>query len=196
MRLEIPCGEHLSACRLLQWRTEGTVVAFVKVAEPLDPVKLVHELCADALRDPQQKRSRWIQRMTPMTLMRKTMSSGLEELTEMVLKPHFHSGGPSKKVSLQVSTLFPYPEGRMGFVCRGFEVAENPNCLGPCQPSAGDLLCLKIHGLHAQTCCRVANDVWDGSTPFVPQSGITTLGLEMRSSSWWLTRLALAIRWT
>jgi hypothetical protein len=73
----------------------------------VDPVKLVHEVCADAQHDPEQKRSRWIQRMAPMTLMRKTMGQGLEELTEKVLKPHFHSGGPSKKVSL-AHTLIQY----------------------------------------------------------------------------------------
>jgi len=83
VRLEIPC------------------VAFIKVAAPVDPVKLVHEVCADAQHDPEQKRSRWIQRMAPMTLMRKTMGQGLEELTEKVLKPHFHSGGPSRKYAIR-----------------------------------------------------------------------------------------------
>lgn len=73
-------------------------VAFIKVAEGLDPVELVHKICEDAQADPGTKRGRWIKRMTPMTLMRKTLGSGLDDVCEKVLKPHFHSGGPSFKV--------------------------------------------------------------------------------------------------
>lgn len=66
----------------------------------MDPVSLVHTICKDAKANPDRQRSRYIKRMTPMTLMRKTLGGGLEQVCESVLKPHFHSGGPSKKVSL------------------------------------------------------------------------------------------------
>jgi hypothetical protein len=37
--------------------------------------------------------------MTPMTLMRKTMGGGLDNVCQYVLRPHFHAGGPAIKVS-------------------------------------------------------------------------------------------------
>ncbi|RJE16662.1 THUMP domain protein, partial [Aspergillus sclerotialis] len=55
-------------------------------------------LCIDAQAHPETKRSRWIKRMTPATSIRKTLSVDLEALAREMLHPHFHSGGPSKKV--------------------------------------------------------------------------------------------------
>ena len=101
VRLDIPCGEGalLTLDSLLGWAELMVAsVAFIKVADPIDPVKLVHEICIDAQRCPQQRSSCWIQRMTPVTMIRKVFDSGLEELAARVLKPHFHSGGPPKKV--------------------------------------------------------------------------------------------------
>jgi hypothetical protein len=37
--------------------------------------------------------------MTPVTEVRKTLSVDLEAFAREILKPHFHSGGPPKKVS-------------------------------------------------------------------------------------------------
>jgi hypothetical protein len=76
-----------------------TSVSFVKTGDGIDPVSLVHTICKDAHSKPDQKRSRFIKRMTPMTLMRKTMGGGLEHVCQSVLRPHFHAGGPAKKVS-------------------------------------------------------------------------------------------------
>lgn len=74
-------------------------VSFVRTANSIDPVSLVHTICKDAQLRPDKKRSRFIKRMTPMTLMRKTMGGGLEHVCQSVLQPHFHAGGPAKKVS-------------------------------------------------------------------------------------------------
>lgn len=65
----------------------------------IDPVKLVHELCVEASAHPERKRSRWIQRMTPITSIRKTLSVDLGAFAREILKPHFHAGGPPRKVS-------------------------------------------------------------------------------------------------
>lgn len=73
-------------------------VSFIKASERLDPVQLVHSMCVDAQSNPEEKRSRWIKRMTPMTQMGKSLGPGLEDLSRRVLKPHFRSGVP-KKVS-------------------------------------------------------------------------------------------------
>jgi hypothetical protein len=74
-------------------------VSFVRTSDSIDPVSLVHSICKDAKAKPDQKKSRFIKRMTPMTLMGKIMSGGLEHVCQSVLRPHFHAGGPTKKVS-------------------------------------------------------------------------------------------------
>ncbi|KAG5296665.1 THUMP domain-containing protein [Histoplasma ohiense] len=78
-------------------------LSFIKVDKTLDPVQIAHRLCKDASEDPTKKRSRWIQRITPVTLTQKVLGGGLEQLSREVLKPHFHSGGPSKKYAIRTS---------------------------------------------------------------------------------------------
>lgn len=65
-------------------------------------MQVVHKICSDAQANPERKRSRWIMRLTPISLVHKILSDGLEELAQEVLKPHFHSGAPSKKVSFSI----------------------------------------------------------------------------------------------
>lgn len=65
----------------------------------IDPVQLVHSLCAEAKANPEKKKGRWVKRMTPVTSIRKTLSVDLESFAKEILKPHFHAGGPPKKVS-------------------------------------------------------------------------------------------------
>jgi tRNA acetyltransferase TAN1 len=84
-------------------------VSFVKTADGIDPVSLVHTICKDAYANPDHRRSRFIKRMTPMTLIRKTMGGGLEHVCQSVLRPHFHTGGPAKKVSIDDHFQSPFP---------------------------------------------------------------------------------------
>jgi tRNA acetyltransferase TAN1 len=65
----------------------------------VDPVKIVHELCLEAQANKDIKKSRYIKRLTPISMMKKTLSVDLEAFAKEVLKPHFHSGGPPKKVN-------------------------------------------------------------------------------------------------
>lgn len=74
-------------------------VIFVRLDKSIDPVELVHRLCAEAQANPETKKSRYVKRMTPVTEIRKTLSVDLEAFAREILKPHFHSGGPPKKVS-------------------------------------------------------------------------------------------------
>jgi len=76
-------------------------VSFARTGRGIDPVSLVRRICQDASDHPMQMRSRYIKRMTPITLIRKTLSGGLEQLCDVVLKPYFHSGGPSKKFAIR-----------------------------------------------------------------------------------------------
>ncbi|KAK1142449.1 hypothetical protein N8T08_007811 [Aspergillus melleus] len=83
------------------FRMEFPCVFFVKFDKSIDPEKLVHQLCVDAHTHPEQKRSRYIQRLSPMRSIRKTLSVDLEEFAAEILKPHFHSGGPPKKFAIR-----------------------------------------------------------------------------------------------
>lgn len=74
-------------------------MAFIKFDKYIDPVQMVHKLCLEAQAHPEKKRGRYIQRMTPMAMMKKTLSVDLEAFAKEILEPHFHSGGPPKKVS-------------------------------------------------------------------------------------------------
>lgn len=104
VRLEIQCGRLIiSLGWLLRIRIDNPdlhkAVSFVRTSDSIDPVSLVHSICKDAQSKPDKQKSRFIKRMTPMTLMRKTMSGGLEHVCQTVLRPHFHAGGSAKKVS-------------------------------------------------------------------------------------------------
>ena len=71
---------------------------------------MVHKLCLEAQAHPEKKRGRYIQRMTPMVMMKKTLSVDLEAFAKEILEPHFHSGGPPKKVSRASMLLNPHME--------------------------------------------------------------------------------------
>ncbi|KAF7596404.1 hypothetical protein BBP40_001711 [Aspergillus hancockii] len=83
IRLDIPC------------------VSFIRFDKSIDPEKLVHQICIDAHANPEKKRSRFIQRMTPVKSIRKTLSVDLEVFAQEILKPHFHSGGGPKKFAIR-----------------------------------------------------------------------------------------------
>ncbi|KAF7114087.1 hypothetical protein CNMCM5793_007067 [Aspergillus hiratsukae] len=82
-------------------RMEMPCVTFIRFDKSIDPEKLVHEICLDAHANPEKKRCRWVQRMTPVRSIRKTLSVDLEAFAKEILKPHFHSGGLSKKYAIR-----------------------------------------------------------------------------------------------
>ncbi|KAL2430275.1 hypothetical protein ABEF95_003295 [Exophiala dermatitidis] len=56
----------------------------------LDPVQIVHDICLSASKkDSTGPRSRYIKRLTPVSLIRKTMPNGLEYLCDQILPAHF-----------------------------------------------------------------------------------------------------------
>jgi tRNA acetyltransferase TAN1 len=58
----------------------------------IDPVEVVRSLCQDAnSKDNTGPRSRYIKRLTPISLIRKTLSDGLESLCNTVLPEHFQT---------------------------------------------------------------------------------------------------------
>ncbi len=64
---------------------------FFKTRQPVEPVSFVHTICKDAAASG-LKRTRFVKRLTPMTIMGKATESGLAEVAKMVIAPYFHKG--------------------------------------------------------------------------------------------------------
>ncbi|KAI0441814.1 hypothetical protein F4803DRAFT_521779 [Xylaria telfairii] len=66
-------------------------VLFVRTRAPVDPLVLVREICNDAAaaKDRSMWRSRFINKLTPITLTGKATEKGLEEIARKVLAEHF-----------------------------------------------------------------------------------------------------------
>ena len=73
-------------------------VVFFRTAPPVDPVALVRRICVDAARGP--RRTRFVQRLAPVTRLARASPEGLRRVAEEVLAPHFHGEGVvGRKVS-------------------------------------------------------------------------------------------------
>ena len=59
------------------------------------PIEFVHRICEDVRSNPQKRRTRFANRLTPMAMMGKATEKGLEEVGEVVLREHFHLAGSS-----------------------------------------------------------------------------------------------------
>ncbi|EEA27451.1 THUMP domain protein [Talaromyces marneffei ATCC 18224] len=76
-------------------------IVLYRVDKSIDPVKLVHDICEDARTNPDQRKSRWIKRMTPLTQIRKVLSVDLAAFAKEVLQPYFHADGVPKKYAIR-----------------------------------------------------------------------------------------------
>lgn len=79
-------------------------VSFIRLSQipvPIDPVNLVRRICKDAAFDPTTKRSRYIKRLTPITLMKKSLGGGLESLCTAILPSHFGPSSPACKFAIR-----------------------------------------------------------------------------------------------
>ncbi|EMD00041.1 hypothetical protein BAUCODRAFT_363290 [Baudoinia panamericana UAMH 10762] len=65
-------------------------VVFFKTVAPVQPVALVQRICEDAQNQRALKRTRFVKRLSPMTLMGRASAEGLESVAKQVLAPHFH----------------------------------------------------------------------------------------------------------
>lgn len=76
-------------------RMDLDCVGFVRTRSPVDPVELVHRICKDAseITDKTQRRSRFINRFTPVTLTVKANETGVEEVAKKILSSHFQLAG-------------------------------------------------------------------------------------------------------
>jgi len=67
------------------------LVIFFKTRAPVEPVSFVRRICEDAAKHNAPKRTRFCNRLTPMTLMGKATEEGLEKTAKEVLAAHFHT---------------------------------------------------------------------------------------------------------
>ncbi|KAI5854088.1 hypothetical protein GGS23DRAFT_601630 [Durotheca rogersii] len=80
-------------------RTDLDCLLFMKTRPPINPVKLVQQICRDAqgVKDKGDRRSRFINRFTPITLTAKATEIGLEEVASKVLGEHFQLANMDNK---------------------------------------------------------------------------------------------------
>lgn len=96
VQLNVQCGK--CACQITVREREMEVcsltitapVIFFKTTSPVEPVSLVKTICSDAMNNNTRKRTRFALRLTPMTLMGRASTEGLEQVALKVLAPHFH----------------------------------------------------------------------------------------------------------
>jgi tRNA acetyltransferase TAN1 len=71
-------------------RLDLQCVLFFKIQPSIDPVDFVYRICKEIVSTPGIRRMRYINRLTPMTLMGKATEKGLEEIGKTVLGQHFN----------------------------------------------------------------------------------------------------------
>lgn len=70
---------------------------FFKTRQPVEPVSFVHKICQDVADGVEQKRCRFVKRLTPITAIDKATENGLENVAQQVLAPHFHGDDKGQK---------------------------------------------------------------------------------------------------
>jgi tRNA acetyltransferase TAN1 len=81
---------------------DSSPVVFFKTEAPVEPVSFVKRICEDASKHAARKRTRFVKRLSPMTLMGRASAEGLEKVAREVLAPHFHQEPfVAKKVSIR-----------------------------------------------------------------------------------------------
>jgi tRNA acetyltransferase TAN1 len=79
-------------------RLDLQCVLFFKIRPPIDPVAFVHRICKEVVSTSGIRRMRYINRLTPMTLMGKATEKGLGEVGKIVLGQHFNLREDQEKV--------------------------------------------------------------------------------------------------
>ncbi|KAK7414133.1 hypothetical protein QQX98_006995 [Neonectria punicea] len=70
---------------------------FMKTSQPIDPVKLIQQMCQDAkdCPDPMERKTKYINRLTPVQDMDKATETGIERVARTVLGQYFELKGES-----------------------------------------------------------------------------------------------------
>ena len=70
-------------------RIDLECVLFFKTKPPINPVDFVHRICDEIVSTPGIRRMRFVNRLSPVSLVAKATEKGLEELGKTVLRQHF-----------------------------------------------------------------------------------------------------------
>ncbi|KAF8866085.1 hypothetical protein BDZ45DRAFT_700739 [Acephala macrosclerotiorum] len=65
-------------------------VLFFKTQPTINPVDLVHRICKEVASNPKIRRMRYVNRLTPMTVIGKATEKGLDEVSKLVLSKYFN----------------------------------------------------------------------------------------------------------
>jgi len=68
-------------------------VLFFKTRDPIDPADFVHRICKEVVTTPGVRRLKYVNRLTPMTLMGRATENGLDEVGKAVLGKCFQLSG-------------------------------------------------------------------------------------------------------
>ncbi|KAI6779662.1 tRNA acetyltransferase-like protein [Emericellopsis cladophorae] len=79
---------------------------FVRMAQPIDPVEFVRKICQDArdCKDVMSRKTKYVNRLTPITDMAKATEKGLVQLATTVMAPHFVLNNGGEDLSEDPST--------------------------------------------------------------------------------------------
>jgi tRNA acetyltransferase TAN1 len=93
-------------------RLDTPCLLFFKTQLPVDPAEFVHRICEEIVTNPGVRKTRYINRLTPMSRVGKATEKGLEEVGKEVLGKHFQlcveeSTGEQQKLGCSVSARFP-----------------------------------------------------------------------------------------
>ena len=72
-------------------------VLFFKTQPPIDPVDFVHRICEEIISSPGIRKMKYVNRLTPVTLIDKATEKGLEEVGKSVLGNHLKLSGEDGK---------------------------------------------------------------------------------------------------
>ena len=81
-------------------RANSLKVIFVKTLDPVDPVALVQLICKEYELGHSINRSRYLQRLTPITITGKATERGVEEIAKAVVQPVLGASCPARQVRL------------------------------------------------------------------------------------------------
>jgi hypothetical protein len=77
-------------------------VLFFKTRPPIIPVDFVRRICEDASNNVAKRMVRFVNRLTPMTMIAKATEKGLQEVGKVVLGEHFQLVGEERYVDLEM----------------------------------------------------------------------------------------------
>ncbi|KAI8962365.1 hypothetical protein F5Y11DRAFT_323245 [Daldinia sp. FL1419] len=91
-------------------RMDLDCLLFIRTKPPVDPVRLVHQICKDAteVTDKAQRRTRFINRFTPITMTAKATEAGVEEVAKNVLAKYFLLAGEDEPMDDTKANAYSY----------------------------------------------------------------------------------------